>query len=274
MTLYLRISDTRLSFATYRAERPKDFRHETFHIQPQASLTANLREAMSSVSLIKEPHDKIEILVSTIATPVPISEFQEEYADAIWKLCFTHNDNERIFYDTAPAADIALLYAVDKAACHTIEETLGEVRYTSTITPLVQHFATKALGVSQGKRVFAHIHGGATDVLVFEDTRLLALNTYKVRALPDIAYYTLNLAKNIGADLADTPFFVAGEETQRNTAVSELEKYASRVYPINPAAEFNRNPVSMHRDVAYDMMCALIRQDIPRPNFRNAGGKS
>jgi len=259
MTLYLRISDTELCFATYRAERPKDFRHETFHLQPQASLTANLREAMSCVSLIKEPHDKIEILVNTIATPVPLSEFQEEDSETIWRLCFTHNDNERVFYDTAPAADIVLLYAVDKATCHTIEDAFGEVRYTSAIAPLVQHFSTKALGVSQGKRVFVYTHDGVTDVFVFEETRLLALNTYKIRALSDIAYYTLNLAKNIGTDLADTPFFVAGEEAQRNAAASELEKYASRVYHVNPAAEFNRNPVSMQRDIAYDMMCALIK---------------
>lgn len=259
MTLYLRISDTELSFATFGADRPSDFRYETFHVLPQASLTANLREAMSGVSLTREPHHKVEVLVNTLATPVPLAEFQEEDAEQTWKYCFTHNGSERIFYDTAPAANIVLLYALDNATCRTIEAAFGEVRYTSTLAPLVQHFATKALGVSQGKRIFVYTHDGVIDVLVFEDTRLLVLNTYQVRALTDIAYYTLNLARHIGADLSNTPIFVAGEEKLRNAATSELEKYASRVYHINPAAEFNRNPVSMQQSISYDMMCALLR---------------
>lgn len=259
MTLYLRISDTELSFASLGTERSKEFRYETFHIIPQASLTANLREAASCVSMIREPHPKVEILVNTFATPVPLAEFQEEDAETTWKYCFTHNDHERVFYDTAPAANIVLLYAMDNATCRTIEDTFGEIHYTSTLAPLVQHFATKALGVSQGKRIFLYTHEGVIDVLIFEDTRLLVLNSYKVHSLTDIAYYTLNLAKHIGADLSSTPFFVAGEERQRNAAVGEIEKYASRVYHINPSAEFNRNPVSMQPGIPYDMMCALIK---------------
>lgn len=259
MSLYLRISDTDLHFAKCQGKQTDEFQFETFHVRPQASLTANVREAMAQVSLLSEPYDRVEALINAMVTPVPLAEFQEEDAEATWKFCFTHNEHERVFYDPAPATNIVLLYAFAEATCHTLEDAFGHVHYTAALTAVVQHFATKALAVSQGKRMFVNMHDGSVDALVFEDTRLLMLNTYAVRTLSDVAYYTLNLARHVGVDITTAPIFVSGSEELIDSVVGELQKYAARVYAVNPAAEFNRHPASTTQGVPYDLRCALLK---------------
>lgn len=259
MNLYTRLSDTQLCFAALVPGRSSTLKCATFHVRPQVSLTVNLREAMESVPWLTQKFDRTEVLATGMATPVPLAEFQEEDAADTWKFCFTHNGSERIFYDSVPATNVVLLYALPDAACRAVEEAFGEVRYTSALTAVVQHFATKGLDVSQGKRVFVVAHERVADVMVFDETRLLALNTYAVRTLLDADYYILNLAQHIGVDVGEAPFFVAGTPTLRDPLASELEKYAAHVYAVNPAAEFNRHPISTNADAPYDMVCAVAR---------------
>lgn len=259
MNLYIRISDTDLCFARYAGGRSSAFSFEPYHVRPQASLTVNLREAMSQVELLRQPFDKVVVLVNGPVTPVPLAEFQEEDAEASYQYCFTPGERRRVFYDTVPASNAVFLFALNEATCRTLEDAFGDVRYTSVLCPVVQHFAAKGLANASGRRMFVYTHDGVVDVAVMEEMRLVMLNTYSVRTLADVAYYTFNLSHHLGIDVAEAPLFVAGNPLLRDPVVDELQKYASRVYAVNPAAEFNRNVVATTENVPYDLMCALLK---------------
>ena len=258
MSLFIRISDTDLSFAQYQQENKVEFKFESYHVRPQASLTVNLREAINKVELLQAKHDKVEVLVNGPVTPIPLVEFQEEDVDSIYSFCFSQNEDRRIFYDSVPATNTVLLFALPEITCHTLEDIFGEVRYQSCQTPVVQHFATKALANAVGKRMFVYTHDGTVDLIVLEESHLVMLNTYPVRTLTDVAYYTFNLASHLGMDIQTAPIFVAGLPFLRDPVVEELQKYAARVYPIHPSAEFNRNIVATTEGVPYDMVCGLL----------------
>ena len=259
MTLYLRLSDTDLCAALYQPGRRDTFESAAYHLNPQVSLVTNLRDALAQVSLFQQPHDKVEVLANSMVTPVPLAEFQEEDAPCLWRYCFTHTGHERVFYDTVPAVNVVVLYALEEPDCQALEEVFGPVRFKSSLAAVIQHFATKALSVTHGKRMFVLVHGASVDVLAYEDNRLLTVNTYKVRALTDMAYYALNLAHHLGVDVKADPFFVAGETHMRDTAVHELQQYAARVYAVSPEADFNRHPISVAPGVPFDLMCALLK---------------
>lgn len=258
MNLYIRISETDICFARYEANNPSTFDFSAYHVKPQVSLTINLRTAMQQVELLKQPTERVEIFVNSPVTPVPLAEFQEEDAEAFHDFCFIKKDKNRVFYDSVPASNTVFLFSLLETTCRAIEESFGEVRYTAALTPVVQHFAKKGLALTNDKRIFVYTHDGVIDVIVLEDSRLIMQNTYVVRALTDVDYYVLNTARNLALDLQRTPIFVAGVPPMRNPVIEELQKYAPRVYPINPLAEFNRNVVSSTEGVPYDLMCALL----------------
>lgn len=261
MKLHIRISDSEICFATYEAGQTDGFAFETYHVQRQASLTVNLRSAMTELNLPQQARNAaVEVHVRGGLTPVPLAEFQEEDAERIYDFCFSSEAPRRVFYDTVPACNIVGLFALSEATCRVLEDTVGhQVRYTSSLGAVVQHFATKGLANATGKRLFVHVHDDVSDIAIFEETRLITLNTYHVQSLSDIAYYTYNLAHHVGIRTETDPIFVAGPVTIREPLTEELHKFAERVYPINPAAEFNRHPVVMTEGVPYDFVCALLK---------------
>ena len=258
MSLFIRISDTDLSFAHYHRENKIEFNYESYHVRPQASLTVNLREAINKVELLQHEYDKVEVFVNGPVTPIPLVEFQEEDVESIYGFCFSESEDRRVFYDSVPASNTVLLFALPEMTCRTLEDTFVEVRYQSCLTPVVQHFATKALSTATGKRMFVYTHDGTVDIIVLEESHLVMLNTYPVRTLTDVAYYTFNLAAHLGMDIQTSPIFVAGLPFLRDPVVEELQKYAAKVYPIHPSSEFNRHVVATTEGVSYDLICGLL----------------
>lgn len=259
MSLYLRISDTEICFARYDGGSEAVFEFEKYHLRPQVSLTVNLREAMERVELLKQPFADVHVFVKGAVTPVPLAEFQEEDAESTYGYCFAQTGKARVFYDTVPACNIVLLFSLEEATCRALEETFGQVRYTSSLTPLLQCFASKAAETAVPRRVFVYTHEQALDVCVFEENRLLMLNTFKVNTLSDADYYLFNLVRHLGMKPEDAALYVVGEESLMNPLADELRHYAPQVYTVNPAADFNRHTVATTEGVPYDMICGLLK---------------
>ena len=254
----IRLSEATIHFARLEANGQPAFHYHVYHVRPQASLTANLREAMQQCPLPATPHERVEVLLTEPVTVVPLAEFQEEDCEALYECCYTPGHKRRVFYDTVPAANVVLLFALSEATCRTLEDCFGSVRYTSASTALLQHFARKGLGMSPSTRLFVYTHEGVIDVAVFSESRLITFNTYTVRTLTDVAYYTFNLARHLGLPLATMPIYVAGTDELRTPVVGELQKYAARVFAINQAAEFNRHPVATTPHIPYDLITKLL----------------
>lgn len=260
MSLHIRISDTDLCFASYESGRPPQFDFERVHLRPQVSLTVNLREAMGSVTMLQREYKQVEVSIVGRVTPVPLAEFQEEDVETLYSYCFTPGEKSRRFYDVAPATNAVLLFSLSEMTCRVLEEAFGEVRYSSAMTSLLQHFAGKGIGSANGRRLFVYTHDGVIDLVCLDEMRLVMINTYPVRTLTDVDYYTFNMARHLGIDLQEAPIFVAGEALLRDPVVTELQKYAARVYAVNPSAEYNRHLVSTTEGVPYDFMCSLLKK--------------
>ncbi len=262
MSLYIRLSDTDIHFALYDSHDSKAFQFTTYHLRPQISLTMNLRNALDNVALLRGYEGRVDVLVNTPVTPVPLADFQEEDCATLYDYCFTEEERHRVFYDTIPAANAVLLFGLGETVCHAIEDAFGDVRFSSSRTALLQHLATKALGASgtQRRRLFIYTHEGMIDIAVFDDTRLLMFNTYTVRTLTDVAYYTFYLARHLGFTPQTEPIYVAGEELLRTPVVEELQKYAKQVFAINPAADFNRHVAATTAGIPYDMTTHILNK--------------
>jgi len=256
-TLYLRIAEGSLCFARYESRREPLFEFTPFRVQPRTSLTVNLREALGTEAILRAPFGRVQALVAGPATPVPLTDFQEEDCPALYDYCFPTEEKRRVFYDTLSSANAVLLFSLDEATCHTLEEAFGDIRYTSCLTPVLHHFSAKGKQYA-GKRLFVYVHEESLSLAVFEENRLLMANTYRVKAPTDAAYYVFNTAAKLAVDRESAPFYVAGAAEAREPVAEELRKYAARVLPINPTGEFNRHKVATTPGVPYDLMTLLL----------------
>ena len=257
-TLYLRLSDSRICFARYEQRQEPDFAFSLYKLRPDASLTINLREALQTESILRAPIQETIVLVSSPITPVPLAEFQEEDCNTIYNYCFPEEGPRRVFYDIVPAANTVLMFSLEEQTCRNIEEVFDNVRYVSALTPILRRFSTKGVVGNPQKRLFVYRHEKSIDIAVFEETRLIMVNSYPAQTETDVAYYVFNVGKQLALDNATTAFYTAGQHDLRNRVVEALQQFATNVYSINPTAEFNRHIVSTTEGVPYDLMTLLI----------------
>lgn len=259
MPLYLRLSDHALDIAEYELRQEPVFHFSTFRLRPQASFTINLREACATDPLLQR-HDPSTgetcILVCGPVTPVPLSDFQEEDCTAVYRFCFPGNQPLKVFYDTLPRANAALLFALDATLVQQLEEHFPNTRFVSSQTALLRHFSVKGTHPA-GTRVFAYRYDDVLEISVFDESRLLLCNRFAVHSASDVAYYTLGVVHQLSLG-TDVPVFVAGEPATHDETVSLLRSYASGVNLIHPAAEYNRHIVSTTPHVPYDLMTLLL----------------
>ena len=163
-----------------------------------------------------------------------------------------------MFYDTVPSANAVVIFSVEESVCHTLEDNFEKVHYTSSLKPVVEHFAGLPQCGGPTKRIYIYCHDQAVDVIAFDESRLCFLNTFKVLGEKDVAYYVLNAASSLVTEEKEAAFYVAGEATEAEAAIKELSRYAANVYAVHPEAEFNRNIVATTPDVPYDLITLLL----------------
>lgn len=270
--LYIRIASDSLNVARL-SDAATDFEAATLPLNPTASLTANVRQALINSALCTGVSDA-QVLVSGPTTFVPLAEFQEEDCEQLYDFCLPSESvtRRRVFYDIVPSTNCVALFALDENVCRSIEDLLGLTpHYVSAFTSLIRHFSAKPVIPRAGhKRFFVYAHGEHADVVVLESGRLLHASGYTVGSVADVAYYALALARSLGANVVsvaaqgetvsvpDTFYVVADDRETINNVVDELRQYAADVLPIIPSAEFNRHSAASNPDIPYDLLTFLI----------------
>ena len=129
--------------------------------------------------------DRVHVGVLSPVTVVPLAEFEESTAEAVYQFVFNgrraSKAKRRVFYDMLPSSNGVLLFALDEGHCAEVERELGEVHYFSPFSGLLQWMAGRKQTARQ-HRVFIHCRTTQIDVAYFEGHRIFAFNTFDVGA--------------------------------------------------------------------------------------------
>ncbi|MBR4296750.1 MAG: DUF3822 family protein [Bacteroidaceae bacterium] len=255
--LTLRISSTTLSAACLEMGKPFSF--TPLHLQSHRSLIANLQEAVSTTPIFKErnPKEAVQVLVVGNATPIPLSEFQEEDCDAFYNYCFKPMVPHRVFYDVVPTANLMLVFGLPESTCKAIEEVLGDVHYVSAQTPVLKQFTFKSTQ-SQGAQLYIYTHEKTVDIALFDNGRLLITNSYDAHSPADASYYAFNIISHHGIKPQDIHIHIAGTPELRNPLITELGKFANHVVPILPSIDFKHHEIASTEGMTYDLITFLL----------------
>ncbi len=258
-TLYLRLGESTLHLARYADGRPPYFDYSQYRLRSRTSLTVNLREAIDSEKIFRCPYHRVEVIVQSPVTFVPLSDFQEEDCETIYNYCFPDSQKRRVFYDTIPGANAVLLFSLDENTCQALEGVFENVHYLSAQTPVMRHFSTRS--IDKAHRVaYIYCHEQKVDIAIFEDYRLIIANTYQVYNTADVAYFAMSLARQTGLNLESDPLFVVEPRGTFADIADELRQFSAAVKVLNPEEEFKQHVVATTPGVPYDLMNLLINK--------------
>lgn len=257
-TLYIRISMSDISFATYDASTKSNFSFEKILVKPNASLAVNLKEAILQSKTSGETYKRVRVMVQSPTTLVPISGFSEDSIEEIYKFNFPEAERIRVFYDTLPYLNSVVLFSSGSDVCRVIEDHYQGVYYMSAITPILIHFAEQC-SEEDNCRLFAYLSKEIMEVFAFNKGKLTLSNTYTVKSTEDIIYYLLFVAKSIGLDQIEDELYLTGKAREKQQLTEQLRNYIPNTFFVNPVAEYKRHPASQEAEATYDLI-TLITQ--------------
>ena len=254
--LYLRISNEHIFFARYDAMQPNSFVWVRYNVRHNISLMLNLRNALQENPTLGEGASGVELIVCSPTTAVPFSEFQQEDCEIIYNHCFPNKGKRRIFYDTVPAVELALLFALEDPTYRALTDAFPQMHFTSNITPVLRHFSRKESKHRQ--RIFLYLYDQNLHLSAFDERRLLNTCHYEVMAATDVAYYALGVSRQLGIDPMEAAFYLVGDTPLCQTSLEQIKQFAKYVFTIEPASEYNHHEVTLHEEVPYDMITLLL----------------
>lgn len=144
-TLSIRLSADGFSFSIYNPLGENSFCFDSYTVNASCSMTANIKEMLTSTEALKYPYKRINILVdSPRFTPVPFDLFEDEQIDTLFYHNFPKVNNEIVLCNVLGKSNVVILFAMDKHAHQLLTEHFPTARFFSTVSPLTEYFAQKA----------------------------------------------------------------------------------------------------------------------------------
>lgn len=256
-TLSIRLSADGFSFSVTSNTEKEAFQYETLRIQPNISLTANIKQFLQPIELLKQQFKHINILIDTPHyTTVPFELFEDEQTEAIYNHCHPQRLGEKVLYNILDRCNIVVLFAIDKSTYSLLKELYPQARIFASISPIIEHLAGKSR-IGTNSKTFLHLNRRTTDILVFAHRQPLLVNTFSTQGSSDCSYYTLSIWEKLKLSQEYDELYLIGNQPHKEQVAEELRTYIKSVSILNPMAEFNRSAAASNGEISYDLLSLI-----------------
>ena len=258
-SLSIRVCSNGLSFCTYAPGQEEPFDYKVVEVNHTISLAANLKEALMNEPMLKQPYQRVNVLVATPHfTTVPVAAFQKEEVQDVYHLVFPKDTAQHVSYNVLRRSGIAIVFGMDKNIRQLLLDDFPRARFYASASTLIEFFGEKSL-FGPGKKMFAYLHEKEMTLYVFDQGRMLFVNTFDAVSVADLQYYILNVWKELGLDQVDDSLFVVGDMEERVTELSEKIKYfLLHVTVIDRSEDFKDRLTMGNHFIPYDLQTLLI----------------
>lgn len=258
-TLSIRLSTDGFSFSVYNPLEECDFYFQTYPVNTQQSMAANVKAFLAQTEELKYTYRQTNILIHTSRyTSVPLELFEDEQMETIFYQNFRKQNNEIILCNVLGKSNLVVLFPIDKLTHLFLSEQFPNARFFSTISPQIEYLTSRSK-LGNSNKLYANIHTSSMDVFALDKGRLQLANSYAVNNAGDCAYYLLNIWKQLAYDQEHDELHLTGDNiAYRQQLPEQLKPYLRRIFIINPQADFNTSHTARIEDIPFDIQSLLI----------------
>ena len=214
---------------------------EPYAMKSGISIAANLREAFKTSDLLSRAGSKATVLVDSPTLIMPLEDFQEDEVEEQYAMTYPSLKGMSVETCVLPAFRNMVAFAVEK-----------------DVKTVLWEFLQRRNGAANNKKLYAYFHDGKIDICSFHRNRFTFANTFDADNIQNEMYYILGAWKLIGAKAANDDLFMCGKIDNREQLTAELKNFLSRVFYINPSADFNRAPATQIMNFPLDTMLQFV----------------
>lgn len=258
-TLSIRLSADGFSLATYRSHEGNGILSHTFHVNPQHSMAANVKEFLTQTEELKRPHEETNILIHTSRyTPVPFELYEDDQTEMLFYQNLPKQNNEVILCNILSKSNAVILFSIDKLTHQLLSDHFPKARFFASISPVIEYLTIRCRQRrNETKEMFSVFHPGSVDILAFAHQKLQLVNSFHASNMNDKNYYLLNAWKRLGMNQERDLLYLAGDTPQKEQT-EFLEKFIPNTSVIGPRTEFGSIPASHIPDIPFDILSLIL----------------
>ena len=253
----IRVSRGSLAFAMANATQPERIHFEPYIAKSGMSVAANLREAFKLTDILQRPTHRAQILIDTPPLMVPMEEYDEQQAEALYMHCFPSTEGSTIVSNVLPDLNAVCLFAVNKDLKLVVDDHYADARFITLMRPVWQYMHKRSF-IGNRRKLYAHFHDGKMDAFSFERNRFVFCNQYRLKEWKDAVFFLLYIWKQLAMDQTKDELYISGDAPERKPMTDALREYVAKVTVINPAADFNRAPITAIKGIPFDLVALYL----------------
>ncbi len=253
--LTIRASKNSLSFSVAEGERQVTY--EPYAMKSGVSMAANLRQAFKESELLSRRYKKARLFIDAPVLLVPVDEFDEKEKELFYQYSFEDHESDIIIHRVQPQLNVVALFPLNKDLRTVMEDNFTDVRFTPILQPVWNHMHQRCF-VGLQKKLFAYFHDGKLDIFGFDKNRFKFFNSYATTHAKDAIYFILYVWKQLGMDQRKDELHIVGDVPDKDWFVHNTKLYIQKTYVLNPAAEFNRAPLTEIKNIPFDLQALYL----------------
>lgn len=245
-------------FAMADSTAVKGIDYEPYTAKSGMSVAANMREALRTSPLLARGGQRAQVLIDSQAILVPIEEFDESQADALYRYTVVTPAADVVMHSVLPSLNCVALFAVNRDLRTVIDDRYADVRYLPVEQPVWGYMHRRSY-TDGCRRLYAYFHDERLAVFAFDKNRFRFYNSYASTRIQDSAYYILYVWNLLHMDASRDELYVAGSMADADGLLTVLRCYLRKAYAISAPAEFNRAPITDIKGIALDMVTLYLK---------------
>lgn len=257
----IRASKGSLAFAMAEQDNEEQVAFQPYTFKSGVSVSANLREAFKTVPLLQNSDtQRARILVNSPVLLLPIEEYDEKDNETLYMHSFPTTEGCITMSNVLPDLNAVAVFAVNKDLKMVVDDHYQDVKVTAMMLPIWRYMHRRSF-IGIRRKLFAHFHDGQLELFSFERNRFVFSNRYDVKHAKDATYFILFVWKELALDQQKDELYLSGDIIGRDTLVPELQLHIRKITTINPAADFNRAPMTNIKGITLDLLTLYLGQN-------------
>ena len=232
---------------------------ERYPLNSGIALAANMREALQTVTMLKDDYNKVVVTVDSPVLTIPVSLFNEEEQVKLYQHAFTQREQQLVTHAILPDLNAVAVFYVQKDLYQVLRDRFQQVTYQPLMSAVWHHMYQKSF-TGQHQKLYGYFHDKKIEVFAFGQNRLKFQNAYNVGTTEDTVYFLLSAWKQLGLDAQSDELHLAGQMADKEELKGLLQTFLKRIYTSNPTGEFNRAPATLVEGMPYDMMLQYLKR--------------
>ena len=193
-------------------------------------------------------------LNSAKCTLMPAPLFDEAALSIYFNFNHKANEGNELLYDYIGNNDIINIYAADDYLLSAFEVPFDKYTLYHSSSVLLNHLLKNSTNQNTGLHL--HLQDEFIDLIYLKNGKLHIHNIYQYQSSFDVLFYTLNLCKHQAINWKDTPCYLFGDLSTKQTTHQLLQKYFSDLQLASSPLMTNI-PISTEAHPSFFTLCCL-----------------